>query len=111
MFCCHCNILGGVIFGFFRRALLSPELEKGSGVDHSHSQTRPADILVPLWSFGKPAACDVTVVNLLNLSLILGESSTVGHAATEKEFFKMFKKNGPKCRELGWEYIALDVET
>ena len=37
---------------------LSLELEKGSGMDHSHSQTRPADILVPSWSIGKSAACD-----------------------------------------------------
>ena len=44
----------------FRHALLSPELEKGRGMeDHSHSQTRPADILVPSWSMGKAATCDV----------------------------------------------------
>ena len=46
--CRHHNVLRGVLFEFFSRALLSPELEKGSGMDHSHSQTCPADILVPL---------------------------------------------------------------
>ena len=76
-------------FEFFSRALLSPELEKGSGIDHSHSQTRPADILVPSWPIGKSAACDVTVVNPLNPSLhdsgsehncgLLGSRERSGH--------------------------------
>ena len=79
-------------------------------MDHSHSQTRPADILVPSWSIGKSAACDVTVVNPLNPSLILGASTTVGYSAAEKEVVKM-TKNGPKCAELGWECIPLAVET
>ena len=48
--CCHHNVLRGVIFEFICQALLSPELEKGTGMDHSHSQTCPADILVPSWS-------------------------------------------------------------
>ena len=69
-------------------------------MDHSHSQTRPADILVPSWSIGKSAACDVTVVNPLNPSLILGASTAVGYSAAEKEVVKM-AKNGPKCAELG----------
>ena len=34
------------------------------------------------------AACDITVVNLPNPSLILGAISTVGHAGEEKEFVK-----------------------
>ena len=108
--CCRHNALRGVLFEFFSRALLSPELEKGSGMDHLHSQTRPTDILVPSWSIGKSAACDVTVVNPLNPSLILGASTTVGYSAAEKEVVKM-TKNGRKCAELGWECIPLAVET
>ena len=50
------------MFEFFSQALLFPELEKGSGMDHSHSQTHPADILVPSWSIGKPATFDIRVV-------------------------------------------------
>ena len=98
------------IFGFFCRALLFPEFEKGSGMDHSHSQTCPADILVPSSSIGKPAACDITVVNPLNPSLILGVSSTVGYSEAEKEVV-ITTKNIPKCAELGWECIPLVVET
>ena len=104
------TILQGVIFEFFSRALLSPELEKESGMDHLHSQTCPADIQVPPWSIGKSAACDVTVVNPLNPSLILGVSTTVGYSAAEKEVVKM-TKNGQKCAELRWECIPLVVET
>ena len=58
-------------------------------MSHLHSQTRPADILVPLWSIGKSAVCDVTAVNQLNPSLILGVSTTVGYLAAEKEVVKM----------------------
>ena len=65
--------------------MYSAELEKRTGMDHSNSQTRPTDLLVPLWSICKPAACDVTVVNPLNPSLNLGASSTVGYPAAEKE--------------------------
>ena len=50
--CRRHSVLRDVLFELFSRALLSPELEKGSGMDHSHSQTRPADILVPSWSIG-----------------------------------------------------------
>ena len=70
---------------FFRRAL----------------RTHPADILVPSWSIGKPAACVVTAVNPLNPSLILGASSTVGYLAAEKEVVKM-TKNGPKYMYRTW---------
>ena len=66
-------------------------------MDHSHS----ADILIPSWSIGKPAACDITctIANPLNTSLILGASSTVGYLATQKESVKVIR-NGPKCKEL-----------
>ena len=40
------------------------EVGHGSGSDSSHSQ--PADILVPNWLSGKPAAFDLTVVSPLN---------------------------------------------
>ena len=70
--------------------------------------------LVPSWSIGKQAACDITIVNLLNPNLVLGASSTVGHAAAEKEVVKRIKNypksvqgiwmgvHSPGCRDIWW---------
>ena len=87
------------------------QLEKDSGMDHSHSQTRPADILIPSWSMGKPAACDITVVHPLNPNSILGASTTCGFCCSSYLEEVKMAKNGPKCHELGWECIPLAVET
>ena len=49
------------------KACLSPQLEKGPGLDFS----RPADVLVPNWSLSNPAAFDLKVIHLLNTDLVL----------------------------------------
>eukprot|EP00731_Ephydatia_muelleri_P021237 Em0013g964a len=61
------------------KAQLGGQLEVGyvSGADSPHS--RPADILVPNWMIGKPAAFDLTVVSLLN-SNALYEVGAIGSA-------------------------------
>ena len=45
------------------RAHLSFKVEAGSNLTHDHSHTRPADILVPNWSLGKPAAFNLSVTS------------------------------------------------
>ena len=52
------------------KACLSPQLEKGPGLDFS----RPADVLVPNWSLSNPAAFDLKVIHPLNTDLILEAS-------------------------------------
>ena len=49
------------------KACLSPQLEKGPGLDFS----RPADVLVPNWSLSNPAAFDLKVNCPLNTDLVL----------------------------------------
>ena len=46
-----------------RRANVSAQVEVGSGFGHDNRSTRPADVLVPNWSFGKPAAFDLTITS------------------------------------------------
>ena len=60
------NAQRDVFAQFCHRARLGGQLEvgHGSGSDSSHSQ--PADILVPNWLSGKPAAFDLTIVSPLN---------------------------------------------
>ena len=79
-----------------------------SGADSPHS--RPADILVPNWMIGKPAAFDLTVVSLLN-SNALNEVGAIGGSAARKAEARKHNSNDHKCRELGWVCIPLAIET
>ena len=45
-------------------------MEVGSGLGHDERRTRPADVLVPNWDLGKPAAFDLTVASPLNQSIV-----------------------------------------
>ena len=49
-------------------AHLSVKVEAGCNLSKDHSHTRPADILVPNWSLGKPAAFDLSVTSSLGLA-------------------------------------------
>ena len=49
---------------------LPAQVEVGSGFGHDKCNTRPADVLVPNWSLGKPAAFDLTVTSPLNPSIL-----------------------------------------
>ncbi|KAL5509164.1 hypothetical protein EMCRGX_G004476 [Ephydatia muelleri] len=79
----------------------------GAGSD---SQSRPADVLVPNWDLGKPAAFDLSVTSTLQSSALLEASVTVGSAAQLAENRK-HNNSDKKCDELGWACIPLVVET
>ena len=55
------------------KACLSPQLEKGPGLDFS----RPADVLVSNWSLSNPAAFDLKVIHPLNTDLIAWLQATL----------------------------------
>ena len=63
------------------RAHLSVKAEAGSDLTKDHSHTHPADILVPNWSLGKPAAFDLSVMSPLNSNILLVVGLAVGQAA------------------------------
>eukprot|EP00731_Ephydatia_muelleri_P022143 Em0014g734a len=88
-----------------QRACLSPQLEKGPGIDFS----RPADVLVPNWSLSNPAAFDLKVIHPLNTDLILEASLASGNSAEVGEIEK-HAKNDQMCARLGWTCIPLVVE-
>ena len=87
------------------KACLSPQLEKGPGLDFS----RPADVLVPNWSLSNPAAFDLKVIHPLNTDLILEVSLASGNSAEFGEIGK-HTKNDQMCGRLGWTCIPLVVE-
>ncbi|KAL5481248.1 hypothetical protein EMCRGX_G021378 [Ephydatia muelleri] len=86
------------------------QIEAGSGLDVEGSRTRPADILLPNWEFGKPAALDFTITSALNPSTLNEASVMAGFAASAAEVRKHVA-NDEKCSRLGWVCIPLSVET
>ena len=43
-------------------------MEVGSGLGHDEWHTQPADVLIPNWDLGKPAAFHLTVTDKSNHS-------------------------------------------
>ena len=93
-----------------RRACIGARVEAGSGLGHDQRRTRPADVLVPDWMLGKPAAFDITITSPLNPSTSTEASVTAGSAALAAEQRKR-NANDEKCSELGWKSVPLAVES
>ena len=94
------NALRDVVAQFCHRAFLGGQLEVGHGSGSDSSHSRPADILVPNWLSGKPAAFDLTVVSPLN-SKTLNEVGATGGSAAGNAKARKHMANDQKCRELG----------
>ena len=97
--------LRDAIFGAARAAALAPRRE----VAVTSSQSRPADIFLPSWSRGRPAALDVTVTSSLQRSSISGSASRAGHALQLAERRKR-RTHATACHEAGVTFIPLAVE-
>ena len=85
-------------------------MEVGSGLGHDERRTRPADVLVPNWDLGKPAAFDLTVASLLNQSILNEACVTAGSSAQVSEQRK-HASNDVKCSELGCIRWQLGLDT
>ena len=68
-----------------RQAGVGGQMEVGSGLGHDEQRTRPAEVLVPNWELGKPAAFDLTVASPLNPSTLTEACATVGSSAQVSE--------------------------
>ena len=102
------NRLRDVLLESCRHACLGPQVEARSGLGHEGHRTRSADILIPRWDLGKPAALDLTVTSTLNSSTctLLETGVTSGSAALAAEVCK-HNANDAKCSELGWTCIPI----
>eukprot|EP00731_Ephydatia_muelleri_P010211 Em0005g797a len=108
------NSLRDAFWESCKLACIAGQIEAGSGLDVEGSRTRPADILLPNWEFGKPAALDFTITSALNPSTLNEASVMAGSAASAAEVRKHVA-NDEKCSRLGWvcvlnKYI-ISVET
>ena len=77
----HHNKLQDIFSDFCQCASLGPHLEMGCWAGYTNSQSRLADVLVPNWDIGKPAAFDLSITSTLRSSVLLEASMTAGSAA------------------------------
>ena len=75
-----------------------------------NSQCRPADVFLPSWKGGRPAALDVTVVSTMQQATIQGAASTQGHALMVGQARKL-AAHGDACQAVGVFFIPLVLET
>ena len=81
-------------------------MEVGSGLGHDERRTRPADVLVPNWDLGKPAAFDLTVASPLNQS-ILNEACVTARSSAQDSEQRKHASNDVKSSEL--QLLAIET--
>ena len=79
------NQLRNVLAETCRIAHLSVKVEMGSNLTSEHDHSRPADILLPNWALGKPAAFDISVTSPLNPKIVSVAGLSAGAAALSTE--------------------------
>ena len=106
---CH-NRIRDTLFEFCQCAHLGAQLEAGSSLGHEAQQTCPADILIPNWGLGKPAAIDLCVTFPVNSETLQVAYVIPSSAAMQAEQRK-HHSNDAKCGKLGWVCIPLVVDS
>ena len=106
----HLNHLCNVLVETCHRAHLSVMVEMGCNLTSDHDHSRPTDILLPNWAFGKPSAFDISVTSSLNPKIVsvAGLSAVAAALSTEE---RKHTENDPKCNALGWCCIPLVAES
>ena len=120
------NLLRNEVFFFSNSTGLSPELERpgllqprplggtsqenGSDRDNNANR-RPADIYMPKWRRGTPAALDFAVtsglrVDLVNKSVLDGSASTVAYERLKRQY----RDTEETCRAEGITFIPIICE-
>ena len=74
------------------------------------TSSRPADVFLPIWKRGQPAALDVTVISTLQNLTVAGVASTKGHALSVARERKM-ALHSTACHSVGVSFFTLVVES
>ena len=96
------------LFSAAQSAALAPRKEAPSLIPGSSS--RPADVYLPYWVRGQPAALDVTVISTLQQQTLTGAASMPGHALQVGEDRKM-AAHADACQAVGVVFVPLVMET
>ena len=97
-----------LIFSAAQSAALAPRMEVSSLIPSS--QNRPADVYLPSWKGGRPAALDVTVISTMQQAIIQGAAISQGHALLVGEERKL-AAYADACQAVGVSFIPLVVES
>ena len=89
-------------------AALVPRREVPSLIPSSHS--RPADIFLPSWVRGQPAALDVTIISTMQPATINGAVSTQGHTLLVGEARKL-STHEAACTAVGVSFVPIVMES
>ena len=98
----------GTHFSAAQSAALSPWKEMPSLVPGSAS--RPADVFVPTWERGQPAAPDVTVVSTLQNQTVAEAASVSGYVLSVAKERKV-AAHSEACQSAGVSFVPMVVET
>ena len=90
-------------------ACIAAQIKAGSGLDAKGSGTRPTDILIHNWEYGKPAALDFIITSLLN-HYTLNEVSVMAGSTVSTVELRKHATNDEMCNRLGWVCIPLTME-
>ena len=102
------NAIRDVLFTAAQSAALAPSKDCPGLI--SSSLTRTADILLPNWSNGRPAALDVHVISPLQNLTVAEASFTPGHAL-QVSVQRKLASNLPACRASGLHFVPLVSES
>ena len=102
------NAIRDVIFCAAQSAALAPSIEFPNLI--SDSLSRPADIYLPTWSRGRPAALDVHVISPLQQQTLGEAAFSPGHALLVGVQRKL-SSHLFNCRSVGLEFLPLVFET
>ena len=89
-------------------AALAPRKEVPSLIPGTSS--RPADVYLPIWKRGQPAALDVSVISTMQQQTIDRAANSPGYALRVHEEKKM-KAHADSCHSRGILFVPLIVET
>ena len=102
------NFICDSILSAARAAALAPRREVPSLIPGTRS--RPADIFLPNWSGGCPAALDVTVISPMQSLTLERAATTPGYALHIAEERKL-AAHAEECRSAGVNFIPLVLES
>ena len=104
----HHNAIRDIVFSATQSAALAPSEEMPNLIPDSSS--RPANVFLPTWSRGWPAALDVQVISPLQQQTLGEAASTPGHAL-QVGVRRKLTSHLSACRLIGVEFISFVMET
>ena len=74
------------------------------------SASRPADVFLPTWERGQPAALDITIVSTLQNRTVVRAASVSGYALSITREKKV-AVHSEACRSVGVSFVSMVVKT